>query len=98
VTSEEQLRDLAIRQLKKKQDFWRHVGVYVVINSFLIGIWYFTAGRGYFWPAWVLLGWGVGVVFNAWDAYGSQGISEAQIQREMERQRGRDIVEHRDAE
>jgi hypothetical protein len=70
--------------------------VYVVINAFLIAIWFFTAGRGYFWPGWVLLGWGIGVVFNGWDVYGRQGISEAEIQREMERQRERGIVEGRE--
>ena len=33
---------------------------YVVINAFLIGVWAVT-GAGYFWPGWVLAGWGVGL-------------------------------------
>ena len=41
-----------------------HVRVYFVVNAFLIGIW-FLAGGGYFWPAWVILGWGVAVVLQA---------------------------------
>jgi hypothetical protein len=30
----------------------------------LVAIWYFT-GAGYFWPMWVMLFWGIGLVFNA---------------------------------
>lgn len=41
-----------------------HVRVYVVVNAFLIGVW-FLAGMGYFWPAWVILGWGVAVVLQS---------------------------------
>ena len=41
-----------------------HARTYVVINAFLIAIWA-MAGGGYFWPAWVILGWGVAVVLQA---------------------------------
>jgi hypothetical protein len=86
--TEEELRQLAVRRLKKKKDFVAHLVSYVVINTFLIGIWYFVAGRGYFWPGWVLLGWGIALVFNVWDVYGRHEISESDIQREMDRIRG----------
>lgn len=85
--TEEELRDLAIRRLKKRKDFVAHLVSYVIINAFLIGIWYFVAGRGYFWPGWVLLGWGIGLALNAWDVYGRREISEAEIRREMDRNR-----------
>ena len=85
--TEEELRERAIRHLKKRRDFAAHLVSYVIINAFLVGIWYFVAGRGYFWPGWVLLGWGIGLVFNAWDVYGRREISEAEIQREMDRHR-----------
>jgi fatty acid desaturase len=86
--TEEELRQLAIRRLKKKRDFAAHLVSYFVINAFLVGIWYFVAGRGYFWPGWVLLGWGIGLVLNAWEVYGRREISETDIQHEMERNRG----------
>jgi hypothetical protein len=85
--TEEELRELAIRRLKKRKDFVAHLVSYVIINAFLIGIWYFVAGRGYFWPGWVLLGWGIGLALNAWDVYGRREISEAEIRREMDRNR-----------
>jgi hypothetical protein len=73
--------------LKRKRDFKAHLAAYVIINAFLVVVWYLN-GRGYFWPGWVLAGWGIGLAFNAWDAYGRRGdISEAEIQREMERRR-----------
>ncbi len=84
---EVQLREQAVRQLRRRQEFWRHVVVYVVVNAFLIAIWYFVAGRGYFWPGWILLGWGIALALNAWDVYGRRGITEDQIRREMDRQR-----------
>ncbi|MCL2364014.1 MAG: 2TM domain-containing protein [Defluviitaleaceae bacterium] len=37
------------------------VGIYVAVNIFLMGIWFFT-GRGYFWPGWVIGGWGTGLI------------------------------------
>jgi hypothetical protein len=89
VPTDQELRDQAIRELRRRRDFWRHVVSYVVVNAFLIAIWYFVAGRGYFWPGWVLLGWGIGLALNAWDVYGRRTITEADIAREVERQRGR---------
>jgi hypothetical protein len=84
---DEMLREQAVRQLRRKRDFWGHVVAYVVVNAFLIAIWFFVAGRGYFWPGWVLLGWGIGLALNAWEVYGRRGISEADIRQEMDRQR-----------
>ncbi len=67
--TEEELREHAIKAIKKKRDFWNHVIAYCIVNIFLVVIWYWN-GAGYFWPGWVLAGWGIGLAFNAWDAYG----------------------------
>ena len=89
VASDEEIRQEAIKAIKKKRDFRGHVVAYVVVNAFLVGVWYFT-GAGYFWPIWVMGGWGIGVALNAWDVYGrsSGPVSEAEIQREIDRQKG----------
>jgi 2TM domain len=83
---ESSLREQARKRLQKRRDFTAHLVTYVVVNSMLIGIWAIT-GAGYFWPAWVLLGWGVGLVLNAWDVFFRRPITEADIERELHRQR-----------
>ncbi len=87
VMSEEQLRELALKRIKKRKDFYGHLVAYVVINSFLVLLWYFTS-RSHFWPGWVMGAWGVGLVFNAWDVFGRKEITEADIKAEMDRLRG----------
>jgi hypothetical protein len=81
-------REAAIKRLKDKRDFRRHVLVYVVVNGFLVLIWLLTSPGGYFWPIWVLGGWGIGLVFHGYDAYVRRPITEADIEREMYRGRG----------
>ena len=41
-----------------------HVVVYAAVNLFLVAIWA-LGGGGYFWPIWVILGWGVGLAIHA---------------------------------
>ena len=81
------VREQAIQSLKRKQAFRAHAITYVVVNVILVVIWALT-GADYFWPIWVILGWGIGLGANAWDVYGRKPISEEEIQREAERLRG----------
>lgn len=82
-TRDEELRSRAIRRLKKKRDFRAHLLVYALVNTFILAIWAVT-GSGFFWPIFPMVGWGIGVVMNAWDVYHSEGPDEEQIRREME--------------
>jgi hypothetical protein len=87
-TSEEDLRQQAITRLKKKDAFKKTLFAYVLVNLFLVGIWALS-DQGYFWPAWVIGGWGIGLAFQAYDAYGHRGtITEDEVRREMEKLRG----------
>jgi len=90
MATDEELRQQAIKTIKRKRDFWNHAIAYCIVNAFIILIWYLS-GAGYFWPGWVLGGWGIGLAFNAWDAYGrgSRAIGEEEIQREVDRLRRR---------
>ena len=81
---EGELREQAIRSLRKKHRFRRHAFVYVAVNAFLVGIWAVT-GAGFFWPVFPILGWGIGLAANAWDVYGQREMSEDAISREAER-------------
>jgi hypothetical protein len=81
--SDHELRDRAIRRLKKKHDFHAHLLVYGMVNAFLVVIWALT-GAHFFWPIFPMVGWGIGVVMNAWDVYRSEEPNEDQIRREMD--------------
>jgi uncharacterized ion transporter superfamily protein YfcC len=80
------LRERAIKRLKKRHDFHAHLLVYVLVNSFIVVIWAVT-NSGFFWPVFPMVGWGIGLVMNAWDVYGSDDVDEAHIAREMDRLR-----------
>ena len=70
---DEQLWQLA----KKRASFQRNLVAYFVVNAFLWLIWRFTTNSsdrtlsGHTpWPVWVMLGWGLGLVFHYFSAYG----------------------------
>ena len=70
--------------MRAKRDLSTHVVAYVVVNAALIAVWALT-GAGYFWPAWVLGGWGVGLVLHSWEIYGRRPITEDDIAKELSR-------------
>jgi hypothetical protein len=83
--SEEDLRKQAVASLHRKRGFKQTLFAYLVVNALLIGIWA-VSGAGYFWPVWVIGGWGIGLAFQAWGAYGQRrGMSEDEVAREMQR-------------
>jgi len=75
-------REVAIKRVKARRDFKTHVVVYVLVNALLVVIWAFS-GAGYFWPIWIIAGWGIGLALNAWTVYFEKPISEDEIRREM---------------
>jgi hypothetical protein len=79
------LRSRAIAILKKRRDFRAHLLVYLLVNGALVTIWAMTDTERFFWPVFVLVFWGIGVVMNGWDAYVASDFSEDRIQREMHR-------------
>jgi hypothetical protein len=80
------LRERAVKRLKKRRDFYGHVLVYTLVNTFLVVIWAVTGDGGFFWPIFPMVGWGIGVVMNAWDVFGGgDEFDEERIHREMQR-------------
>ena len=77
-------RAAAIERITNKRDIRNHVFVYCAVNVLLLVIWA-ASGAGYFWPIWVIGGWGVGLAAHAWRIYGQRPISEADIADEMQR-------------
>ena len=84
---DDDLRARAVTRLKAKRDFHAHLLVYVLVNGFLVLIWAVTNPDGLFWPIFPMLGWGIGVVMNAWDVYARRELTEQEIAREMRRLR-----------
>jgi uncharacterized ion transporter superfamily protein YfcC len=78
------LRGRALRRLKKRRDFFAHLLVYVLVNAFIVVIWAVTS-NGFFWPIFPMVGWGIGVVMNAWDVWRGEEFSEEDIAREIQR-------------
>ncbi len=86
--SPEEIRAQARKQLKKKQEFRSYMGVYLGVTLLLTTIWFLTSPNTYFWPIWAIFGMGIAAFFIGIDAYGSykkKGITEADIDAEVER-------------
>lgn len=83
ILQNDQLRELARARLIKRREFIAHLFAYVLINAFVIAIWLIT-GAGFFWPIFLILGWGIGLFFHGWDTF-SAPLSEARIDREIAR-------------
>jgi 2TM domain/Adenylate and Guanylate cyclase catalytic domain len=74
----------AIKRIRAKRAFGLHATVYIAVNLLLFAVWALT-GRGYFWPIWPVLGWGVGLLVHYWTLFLHRPISEDEIRREMEK-------------
>jgi len=81
--ADEQLREQAVTELRKRRDFAGHALTYLTVNTFLVVIWYLT-GAHFFWPIFPLCGWGIGVIMHAWDVFWPQP-SESTIRSAMDR-------------
>ncbi len=75
----EQQRDEELWQTAKARVAFKwSLASYIIVNSFLIGIWYFTSKNDYFWPIWPILGWGIGIAFHYARAYHSNQLSSVE--------------------
>ena len=89
------LRKLAKKRLKAKQEFKQFLGIWLGVSLLLVAIWaltsYSTGHPLYFWPVWPIAGMGVAAFFMGLEAYGpgQRGITESDIDAEVERIRAR---------
>jgi hypothetical protein len=85
----EEQKDEKLWQLaKKRADFQRSLASYVIVVGFLWAAWWFTDGHdnpdpGIPWPAWVMIGWGIGLLFQYLNAYG--GSKKDLVEKEYEK-------------
>lgn len=88
----EQQRDDRLWQIaRKRARFQRSLASYFIVNAFLWAIWWFTMGRkghgGIPWPCWVMIGWGIGLLFQYLNAYG--GSKKDLVEKEYEKLRNK---------
>ncbi len=76
----------ARKRVERKRKFRGDLVAYIVINLFLVGAWAAT-GFGYFWPGWVLAGWGVLLVLDGWNVYYRRPVTDADVESELQRHR-----------
>jgi len=76
----------ARKRVSDRREFGAHLVAYVVVNACLVLVWTLT-GAGYFWPAWVLGLWGIGLVLHAWEAFVRRPVTDADIEAELQRHR-----------
>jgi hypothetical protein len=74
----------ARKRVEEKRKFRADLVAYVVINVFLIGVWA-VSGFGYFWPGWVLAGWGALLLLDGWNAFYRRPVTDADIAEEIRR-------------
>lgn len=76
------------RIARKRASFKRSLSVYFIIIGFLWVIWWFSNGRhgnnmSWPWPLWAMLGWGLALAFQYFEAY--NGDKETLAEKEYER-------------
>ncbi len=68
----------AANQIRRWRDLAAYMTPYIVMNTVFLTAWAIS-GRGYFWPAWTLLGWGVGLSFQHFHAVLRRPISARDV-------------------
>jgi hypothetical protein len=86
LSTDEELRRRAVERLRARAGFRNHLSVYLMINTFVVVLWVVTGG-GFFWPVFLIVLWGIGLIGNAWDVFRPDPLAEERIRREVERLR-----------
>ena len=87
---EQELRARALARLEEKRDLVGSLTTFVGVNGLLWLIWALTdrsTDGGVPWPTWVSAIWGFFIVMHVWKIFARRPISEADIQREIDRHR-----------
>lgn len=77
------LREQALERRRKRREFYVHLLLYALVNGLLVVIWAVVDSHMVFWPIFPILGWGLGVVMNAWDVYHRPKFTDEQLDYEL---------------
>ena len=73
----------AAKRVARRRGFQAHLMSFLAVNGFLIMIWVLSGG-GYFWPAFPMGGWAIGLVMHWWSVVAANSHT-ADIQAEVRR-------------
>ena len=86
MSSEEKLKRQAKRRAEQKIGFYTHFSVYVMVNLFLILVWFATSDIHDFpWFVFPLVGWGIGIVAHFMSAFGATTFVDKLTEKEIEK-------------
>ena len=93
--SDEEIRKLATRRVRRKRRFFSHLTVYLIVNAFLWCMWALPAlgygwgmmrGTAFPWPIFVSVFWGIGLVSHGLGVFAfHSGWEQKEIDREIAR-------------
>jgi hypothetical protein len=91
--SDQELREKAREKAEARYSFRFDAAAYVLVNAFLVGVWYFGA-RGFPWFVFVLGGWGIGLAYHYAFAYGDLKGDwvEHETQRILEQEKSERVI------
>ncbi len=74
----------AKERVEERIGFFWHFISYVAINAVIVFIWYYTSGSdSYFWPAWPIFGWGIGLFFHFAGVFFARGLFQNYREKKM---------------
>ena len=86
IGEEQELRDTAVRRIKRKRDFVGRVVFYALVNAGLWVVWAVNdADTHDLWPAWVTGIWLILLALDAYKVFKDRPISDQQIKEEIRR-------------
>jgi hypothetical protein len=66
--------------VRRRRHFARHLLAFVAVDVLLVGVWLavgMSTGTWFFWPVFVIVGWGLLLDVHAWWAYGRPSRRDA---------------------
>lgn len=84
--SDEELRSRARKSAEARIGFYIHFSAYLMVNAFLVALWWFTGGFNIFpWFIFPLFGWGIGVVAHGIATFGGPSYVDRKAEEEFRR-------------
>ena len=94
----------AKERVENRIGFFIHLSAYIIFSIIFVVIW-FTASGGpgeYFWPAWPIIAWGIGVLFHGISVFRNDAFFRNYRERKMKQfiaeERERLLSDYRDKE